>query len=108
LEDYIELTQTEVGDMFNACTTQQIPVVEKHLKRNDGVYNKEYIYFYKSFQTYKLHRIGGRYAWIDMYSTVFNANGDFGTPQEALEHIQKEKLVVLKSSQEVKDFLKSL
>jgi len=36
LEDYIELTQDEVNKMFNACTKEQLPIVSKHLKQDDG------------------------------------------------------------------------
>jgi hypothetical protein len=36
LEDYIELTQDEVDNMFAACTTEQLPIVSKYLKQDDG------------------------------------------------------------------------
>ena len=36
LEDYIELTQEEVDIMFNACTKEQLPIVSKYLKQDDG------------------------------------------------------------------------
>lgn len=36
LEDYIELTQEEVNNMFNACTKDQLPIVSKYLKQDDG------------------------------------------------------------------------
>jgi len=36
LEDYIELTQEEIDIMFNACTKEQLPIVSKYLKQNDG------------------------------------------------------------------------
>jgi len=36
LEDYIELTQDEVNQMFNACTKEQLPIVSKYLKQDDG------------------------------------------------------------------------
>ena len=36
LEDYIELTQEEVNEMFNACTKEQLPIVSKYLKQDDG------------------------------------------------------------------------
>jgi len=36
LEDYIELTQEEVNKMFNACTKEQLPIVSKYLKQDDG------------------------------------------------------------------------
>ena len=36
LEDYIELTQNEVDEMFNACTANQLPIVSKYLKQDDG------------------------------------------------------------------------
>ena len=36
LEDYIELTQEEVDKMFLACTKEQLPIVSKYLKKNDG------------------------------------------------------------------------
>ena len=35
-EDYIELTQQEVDKMFNACTKDQLPIVSKYLKKDDG------------------------------------------------------------------------
>ena len=36
LEDYIELTQEEVDEMFKACTKDQLPIVSKYLKQDDG------------------------------------------------------------------------
>ena len=36
LEDYIELTQEEVDKMFRACTEDQLSIVSKHLKQDDG------------------------------------------------------------------------
>lgn len=36
LEDYIELSQEEVNNMFNACTKEQLPIVSKYLKQDDG------------------------------------------------------------------------
>jgi hypothetical protein len=36
LEDYIELTQEEVDAMFKACTKEQLPIVSKYLKQDDG------------------------------------------------------------------------
>ena len=36
LEDYIELSQEEVNNMFNACTKDQLPIVSKYLKQDDG------------------------------------------------------------------------
>jgi hypothetical protein len=36
LEDYIELYQEEVDKMFRACTKEQLPIVSKYLKQNDG------------------------------------------------------------------------
>jgi hypothetical protein len=36
LEDYIELTQEEVDNMFKACTKEQLPIVSKYLKQDDG------------------------------------------------------------------------
>jgi hypothetical protein len=36
LEDYIELTQAQVDTMFNSCTTEQLPIVSKYLKQDDG------------------------------------------------------------------------
>ena len=36
LEDYIELTQPQVDTMFNSCTKEQLPIVSKYLKQNDG------------------------------------------------------------------------
>lgn len=36
LEDYIELTQAQVDTMFNSCTKEQLPIVSKYLKQNDG------------------------------------------------------------------------
>jgi hypothetical protein len=36
LEDYIELTQEEVDEMFTACTKEQLPIVSKYLKQDDG------------------------------------------------------------------------
>jgi len=36
LEDYIELTQEEVDEMFKACTKEQLPIVSKYLKQDDG------------------------------------------------------------------------
>ena len=36
LEDYIELTQEEVDKMFEACTKEQLPIVSKYLKQDDG------------------------------------------------------------------------
>ena len=39
LEDYIELTQEEVNQMFDACTKDQLPIVSKYLKQDDGSVN---------------------------------------------------------------------
>ena len=39
LEDYVELTQEEVDKMFNACTKEQLPIVSKYLKQDDGSVN---------------------------------------------------------------------
>jgi hypothetical protein len=36
LEDFIELTNIEVDHMFNACTKEQLPIVSKYLKQDDG------------------------------------------------------------------------
>jgi hypothetical protein len=36
LEDFIELTNIEVGHMFNSCTKEQLPIVSKYLKQDDG------------------------------------------------------------------------
>ena len=36
LEDYVELTQEEVDKMFRACTKEQLPIVSKYLKQDDG------------------------------------------------------------------------
>jgi hypothetical protein len=36
LEDYIELTQAQVDTMFNSCTKDQLPIVSKYLKQDDG------------------------------------------------------------------------
>lgn len=53
LEDYIELTQEEVDTMFKACTKEQLPIVSKYLKQDDGSvdlfteFNIDGIGFYK-------------------------------------------------------------
>ena len=39
LENYIELTQDEVDKMFAACTKEQLPIVSKYLKQDDGSVN---------------------------------------------------------------------
>ena len=36
LEYYIELTQEEVDAMFGECTKEQLPIVSKYLKQDDG------------------------------------------------------------------------
>lgn len=36
LEDYIELTNIEVNHIFNSCTKEQLPIVSKYLKQDDG------------------------------------------------------------------------
>lgn len=36
LEYYIELTQEQVDTMFNSCTKEQLPIVSKYLKQDDG------------------------------------------------------------------------
>jgi hypothetical protein len=36
LEDYIELSQDEVNNMFKACTSTQLTIVSKYLKEDDG------------------------------------------------------------------------
>jgi hypothetical protein len=36
LEDYIELSQEEINIMFKACTENQLPIVSKYLKQDDG------------------------------------------------------------------------
>ena len=35
-EDYVELTQKEVDDMFNSCNKEQLPIISKYLKQDDG------------------------------------------------------------------------
>jgi hypothetical protein len=53
LEDYIELTEIEVDNMFKACTKDQLPIVSKYLKQDDGSidlfteFNIDGIGFYK-------------------------------------------------------------
>lgn len=39
LEDYIELSQEEINIMFDACTKEQLPIVSKYLKKDDGSVN---------------------------------------------------------------------
>ena len=39
LEDYIELSQKEIDTMFLACTKDQLPIVSKYLKQDDGSVN---------------------------------------------------------------------
>ena len=36
-EDFIELSQAEVTEIFNACTDVQLQVVSKYLTRDDGI-----------------------------------------------------------------------
>jgi hypothetical protein len=36
LEDYIELTQSQVTTIFLACNITQLPIVSKYLKQDDG------------------------------------------------------------------------
>lgn len=36
LEDYIELTNIEVNHIFNSCTKEQLSIVSKYLKQDDG------------------------------------------------------------------------
>ena len=36
MEDYIVLTNIEVDHMFNSCTKEQLPIVSKYLKQDDG------------------------------------------------------------------------
>jgi hypothetical protein len=36
LEDYIELSEQEVETMFKECTKEQLPIVSKYLKQDDG------------------------------------------------------------------------
>ncbi len=36
LEDYIEFTREEVDHIFKACTADQLPIVSKYLKQDDG------------------------------------------------------------------------
>ena len=35
-ENYVDLTQEEVDEMFKACTKEQLPIVSKYLKQDDG------------------------------------------------------------------------
>ncbi len=106
LEDFIELTDEEVDSMFKEAQSLQLPVVEKHLKRN--TYNKLFTYFFKSNGLYKLHRVRDeKYAWIDMHSSNSYANGEFDTPQKALEYISKDNLFALKSPQEIRNFFEN-
>jgi hypothetical protein len=44
LEDYIEVTQSEVDEMFKACTKDQLPIVSKYLKQDDGSIDLETLY----------------------------------------------------------------
>lgn len=39
LEDYIELTDSQVYTMFLACSKEQLPIVSKYLKKDDGSVN---------------------------------------------------------------------
>lgn len=43
LEDYIELTEIEVDNMFTACTKEQLPIVSKYLKQDDISVDLRYI-----------------------------------------------------------------
>lgn len=57
LEDYIELYQEEVNKMFNACTKEQLPIVSKYLKQDDGSVNV----MLHDTETLIPKRIGGEY-----------------------------------------------
>ena len=57
LEDYIELLQEEVDIMFDACTKEQLPIVSKYLKQDDGSVNV----MLHDTETLIPKRIGGQY-----------------------------------------------
>ena len=57
-EDYVELTQEEVDKMFGACTKEQLPIVSKYLKKNDGSVNLSEDRFVTDYIT---RRVGGEY-----------------------------------------------
>ena len=48
LEDYIEISQDDVDRMFKACTKEQLPIVSKYLKQDDGSVDLTEIKFSKS------------------------------------------------------------
>ena len=58
LEDYIELIQKEVDRIFNAFTEEQLPIVSKYLKQNDGSVNLSEDRFVTDYIT---RRVGGEY-----------------------------------------------
>ena len=58
LEDYIELSQKEIDTMFLACTKDQLPIVSKYLKQNDGSVNLSEDRFVTDYIT---RRVGGEY-----------------------------------------------
>jgi len=37
LEDYIELTESKVDNMFKSCTSEQLPIVSKYLKQSYNI-----------------------------------------------------------------------
>lgn len=58
LEDYIELSQKEIDTMFLACTKEQLPIVSKYLKQDDGSVNLSEDRFVTDYVT---RRVGGEY-----------------------------------------------
>lgn len=54
LEDYIELSHEEVNEMFDACTKEQLPIVSKYLKQDDGSVDLTNVMYNNSGVIFKL------------------------------------------------------
>jgi len=72
LEDYIELTQEQVNNMFKACTSTQLAIVSKYLKEDDGsidlkAYQTTEQGFYKGNAYILRSRIVGKYEGKSFY-----------------------------------------
>jgi len=103
-----------VSKMFKAATSNQLPVLERLLKRpvQQIEFNEYYVYVVNYHGTYKLHKIqNDEYAWIDMFTSNFWANGTHKSGQDALNSMLKKdgcKLTVLESKREIVNYFKSL
>lgn len=75
--DFVEYSEEEVEEMFNAATDSQRPVLEKFFKMTKADANKIYVLKYGDL-LYKAHRISDdKWAFISLSNSNTWANGEF-------------------------------